>query len=81
MPVFASVSAIIVIMGTVVLELDMFSTEGINSHLSSYLITPTLSQKVLVLSSLENKEVYYAHRFLGDKQLYITMRSHVERIN
>lgn len=79
LPVFGSVKAVIVIVGAVLLQVNIFLTEGINSHLSSYNITPMQETKVILLSSLENKEVYYTHRFLGDKQLYITVRSHIER--
>ena len=79
LPVFGSVKAVIVIVGAVLLQVNIFFTEGINCHLSSYNIIPMQQTKLILLSSLENKEVYYTHRFLGDKQLYITVRSHIER--
>ena len=69
------------LVGAALLQVDIFFTEGINSHLCSYLVTPTHQNTVVLLSSLENKDVYYVHTFLGDNQLYITVRSHVERIH
>ena len=80
LPVFASVTSVIVIVGIVLLEIEVYFTEGINCHLSSYLLRPIHQNKVILLSSLDNKDVYYAHKFLGDKELYITMRSHVEKV-
>lgn len=81
LPVFAKIISIIVLVGVALLEVELFFTEGINNHISSYLITPTQEKKLLILSALENKEVFYAHTFLGDKRLYISLKSHIERIS
>lgn len=81
LPIFAKVMNIIVVVGVALLEVKLFFTKGINSHLSSYLITTTPGEKMLTLSTLENKEVLYAHTFLGDRKLYVCMRSNIERIN
>ena len=81
LPVFAKVISIIVLVGVALLEVELFFTEGINTHLASYLIIPTCEKKLLNLSALDNKEVLYSHTFLGDRKMYMCMRSHIERLN
>ena len=79
LPVFAKVISIIVLVGVPLSEVELFFTEGINCHIASYLIVPTGKNKLFSLSTLDNKEVHYAHTFLGNR--YICMRSHIERLS
>ena len=80
LPIFAKIISNIVLVGIVLLEIELFFTEGISSHIASYHITPTCQKKVLILSSLKIKDVYYSHTFLGDKKLYLCVPSHIERV-
>lgn len=75
---FAKVTNIIVVVGIALLEVKLFFTKG---HISSYLNTTTPDEKMLTLSTLENKKVLSAHTFLRDRKLCVCMRSTIERIN
>ncbi len=79
LPIFAKVTKICVVVGTALCEVEKYFTEGINSHLSSYLIVPTSEKRLITISTLHNKDVFYAHIFLGDKKLYVSVQSHIER--
>ncbi len=69
---------IIVIARTIsLLQLDIYDTVGINSHLSAYQICRTMHNKVVLLSQLHSKSVYYPHSNRGDSNTYIVMKSHV----
>ena len=78
LPVFVKV---IVLVAVALLEVELFFTEGISTHLASCLIIPTCEKRLLNLLALDNKEVLYAHTFLGDRKMYMCMRSQSERLN
>lgn len=77
MPIFAKIMDIIVVgTCTPLLYLELFNTNGINSHILSYEIQPTYNNSLIILSKLRNKEVYYAHTYIGNSELYIVMRAY-----
>ena len=76
LPLFGKVMDVLV-GGCPLLWLQHFATEGINLHLQSYQVSPTLTKSLIVLSSLEHKSVFTPHTYLGDRNQYITMRSYV----
>ena len=77
LPLFGKVIDVLIVGGCPLLWLQHFATEGINVHLQSYQVLPTLIKSLMVLSSLENKSVFTPHTYLGDHNQYITMRSYM----
>lgn len=64
---------------TPLLAVQLYRTEGINPHIGAYQINPTNDKSIVILSTLANKQTYYAHSYIGDGNVYITMRSHVPK--
>ncbi len=79
LPLFGKVLDVVVISRTPLVSVQVHCTEGINLHIQTYQIVPIGETKLLLLSRLHNKVVYYAHIFSGNRKLYITMRSMVSR--
>lgn len=79
LPMFALIKDIIVVAECPLLALEKFTTEGINNHLLSHLITPTQYVFVRKVSSLPHKDPMSAHFYPGDGGLYITMKCHVQK--
>lgn len=81
LPVFCKIVDIIILAETIpLLQLDVYKTLGINGHLSSYQISRTTNNTVILLSQLHHKDQYYAHSSPGDSNTYIAMKSHVTNI-
>ena len=77
LPAFGKITDVIVLAGsTPLLELQVYRTMGINNHVASYQVRRTNETVVVLLSQLDDRRPYYAHTYLGDLCLYITMRSH-----
>lgn len=77
LPVFGKILDIIVIAGsTSLLQLEVYQTMGINSHLSAFQVSRTNLKTIVLLSRLYNKHRYCAHSCKSDSSTYITMRSH-----
>ena len=79
LPQFARIKDIILVVEYPLLILDTFITQGINNHLSSYLIKGTRHVFIFRVSSLLVRDTFMAHTYPGDGQLYIAMKYHVER--
>ena len=77
LPVFSKIIDILIISRTPLLFAQKFATNGINSHILAYEITPTNEDDLVLLSKLDNKSVYSSHTFIGNSKLYIVMRSYV----
>ena len=77
LPVFGKITDILVFVKT---PIEKFRTEGINNHLLAYQISHTHSHSLLLLSNLSNKCTFCAHTYIGDGNLYITVRSHIFEI-
>jgi len=76
LPKFGQITDILVVVGSPLLVMEKYVTEGINSHLLSYLIVRSRQSFVLKLSTLLNPHVLCGHNYIGDGLLYIAMRSH-----
>lgn len=71
LPVFGKIVDIVVLAGSIpVLQLDVYKTMGINSHLSAFQVTRTPLTTVILLSQLHNKQRYYAHSCVSDSNTY-----------
>ncbi len=62
-----------------ILVVERFTTCGINNHLMCYLIEHTYRTFVACVSHLIDPHPLTAHTYIGDKGLYIAMRSYVVR--
>ena len=56
---------------------EVYKTEGINTHISAYLIIHTSVKSVILLSSLVCKQVAYSHSYPGDSHSYVALKSNV----
>jgi hypothetical protein len=74
LPRFGSILEVLVITWTPLVYIELYHTEGINSHIQSYEVTSTHKKSLFLLSQLSNKVVYSAHTYIGNNHLYITMR-------
>ena len=79
LPMFALIKDITVVAECPLVALEKFTTEGINNHLQSYLITSTRHVFVSKVSSLPYKDPITAHFYPGDGGLYIAMKCHVQK--
>ncbi len=77
LPIFGKITDIFLIVGCTLVTVQKYSTERINNHLQAYLISPTFHTQLVVLSTLPYLQTLTAHTFLGDGNLYISMRSYV----
>lgn len=78
LPQFGKIIDILLIMGaSPLVYVHFYHTEGINSHIQSFQIVSTQEKKLFILRELKNKVVYYPHTYIGDRNMYITMRSYV----
>lgn len=78
LPSFGKIKDIILASGsTPLLALEVYRTEGINTHIAAYQIFRTNSTAIILLSNLFNKTIYYAHSYIGDGKTYIALRAHV----
>ena len=55
-----------------------YTTVGINNHLLAYAVVRTYEYTLISLSSLVFAEPLSAHTSIGDSNVYIVMKSHVE---
>ena len=77
LPQFAKIKDILVMVKTPVLLVERFTTLGINNHLLCHLIERTHQTFALCVSKLVDTHPFTAHTFIGDRGLYIAMRSFV----
>lgn len=77
LPQFAKIKDILVMVETPVLVVEKFITHGINNHLLCYLIEHTYQTFAVCVSQLIDTHPFTAHTYIGDRGLYIAMRSYV----
>jgi len=77
LPQFAKIKNIFVIAETPVLVVELFETCGINNHLLCYLIENSYQTCAVCVSNLLDYYPLTAHSYIGDKRLYISLRSYV----
>ena len=75
---FALIKDITVVAECPLVALEKFTTEGINNHLQSYLITSTRHVFVGTVSSLPYTDPISAHLYPSDSGLYIVMECLVQ---
>ena len=80
LPVFGKINDIIVITGTPLFSLKLFTTLGINNHLLCFVIERTHRSCFVCVSRLKFPEPLSAHSCIGDSNTYIALRSHVPNI-
>lgn len=78
LPSFGQVADILVVVGTPLLHVKRYTTVGINNHLLAYAVVRTYEYTLISLSSLVFAEPLSAHTSIGDSNVYIVMKSHVE---
>lgn len=78
LPSFGQVTDVLVLVGTPLLHVKRYQTVGINNHLLSYVIVCTYEYSLISLSSLVSAEPLSAHTSVGDSNVYIAMKSHVD---
>ena len=78
-PVFGKID-IIVITGTPLFSLKMFTTLGINNHLLCFVIKCSHQSSFVCVSQLKFPEPLSAHSCIGDSNIYVALRSHVQNI-
>ena len=63
---------------TPLLAVQLYRTNGINSHIAAYQVVATNNKTVILLSSLKNKQLYSIHYYnIGDGHSYITVKYNV----
>lgn len=80
LPTFARIVEILLVADFPLLAVEVYATEFLNSHLQSYCVKRTHALKIVYLAQLENRYPLYLHTHLGDKQTYIALRSHIEKL-
>ena len=65
------------ILSAAMVHVQLFTTDGVNSHIQSFEVMPTHNKSLYLLDKLSNKVVYTSHIYLGNRKMYITMRSYV----
>ena len=78
LPSFGQLADMLVIVRTPLLYVKRYKTIGINNHLLCYAIKHTYEYSLISLSSLVFTEPLSAHTSVGDVNLYIAMRCHIE---
>ena len=78
LPAFAQINDIIVLVGTPLLSVKVYTTIGINNHLSCFAIECAYQYSLIPVSKLVSSEPLAAHNSIADENIYIAMRSHVE---
>ena len=76
LPFFGKISDIIIIAGSSLLYVEKYNTQGINAHVSAYLISRSHCSQLLLCT--HSFCLVYAHTYIGDGQLYIALCSYIE---
>ena len=79
LPSFGRVTDILIVADLPMLAVENYHTERKDSHISSYLVERTFKKSVVYLPTLQSRYPVYAHTFLGDRKLYIALKSHIEK--
>ena len=77
LPVFARILDVLIAADFPLLTVELYSTERLDSHLQSYCVKRTHKIDVLYMVHLENRNPVEAHTYIGDRQTYIALRSHI----
>ena len=77
LPLFARIDDIMVITATPVLSVRVFRTVGINNHLQCYAIEHAHQRSFILVTQLVHPEPLSPHQKLGDKNIYIALRTYV----
>lgn len=78
LPSFGKIKDIAVASGSIPLVIvDIYRTQGINTHIAAYHILCTNTKSAVLLSDLITKHTFYVHLYIDDGNTYIVMRSHV----
>ena len=77
LPIFSRIDDMMVIATTPVIQVRVFRTVGINNHLQCYVIEDSHQTEVILLTSLIISEPLSPHQIIGDKNIYIVLRSYV----
>ena len=75
LPQFAKIKDVLVITDCPILVVEKYTTLGINNHLLCHLIERTHATVVVCVSNLVDTHPFTVHTFIGDRGLYIAMRS------
>ena len=77
LPLFGQITDILVLVGTPLVSVKLYTTLGINNHLSCFAIACTYQYSIFPVSKLVSLEPLTAHKSIGDENIYIAMRLHV----
>ena len=79
LPVFGQIDDIVTVSNYILFCVTKYQTLGIDRHYHSYCLRRTSDKAVYFMSELPDYRCYQAH-LLKNHQLYITFKSHVEKI-
>ena len=79
LPSFGRIVDIVIAADLPFLKVEVYHTVRVDSHLCSYLISRTFEKRVIYLPSLQSPFPLYAHTFLGDRKLYVALKSHIPK--
>ena len=74
LPFFGKIYELVVASNIPLVAVELYKTEGINSHIAAYLIKRTNNKSCFLLASLSYKNPLYAHSYNGN--LYIVLKTH-----
>ena len=78
LPMWGNIREILIVGGNCpLLYVEKYITVGLNNHLMSHAICRTHTYEILLISTLTDKYPYTAHSCIGDRHLYIAIRSDV----
>lgn len=81
LPLFVKILDIISVEEFPFFLVEKYKSVGINEHILSFLIQRTHITCCINIADLPYKYVFSAHSYIGDGQLYITPKSHLELLN
>ena len=74
LPFFGKIYDLVVASNIPLIAVELYKTEGINSHIAAYLIKRMNKKSCFLLASLSYKNPLYAHSYNGN--LYIVFKTH-----
>ena len=81
LPLFGQIKDIMVLVGTPIFGVKVYTTMGINNHLSCFCVVCAYQHSLIPVSKLVCSDTYSIHQSLGDDNMYIAMRSHVVHVS
>jgi len=76
--VFGKVKDILVVGGFPFFLVEKYKSLGINAHIYAYLVEHTYTNICIYVANLPYKMTVNAHSYIGDRGLYVVLKSHLE---